>query len=165
MAKVTSRDLYLNFVALETAIDAANSSTLVEVVLNTGLSIRGGLVWLIHLVELFVRPPGSQAAEFSIALVTRQGLAAMPRVGDDGVICKVNRTMTLITSGMVAPFLPSVLHYLPPIPIACPQISLYCAENADVSGDRGVAIEGRVGFTTTPLDSAVYTEIAEAWGW
>jgi len=165
VAKVTAKDLYMNFVALEGAIDETDATELMEAVINTGLTIRGALIWLIHLVELYIPMPRVTTARITVALSTRQGLAAMPAIGDDGVIVRASHDFHITTSGMQRFLMPLALHYLPPIPIATPQLSLYIQEDTADADLLGAAVAGRLGFTTTALDAAVYTEIAEAWGW
>jgi len=167
MAKAqTAKDVFLNFVDVSKALDAADSSTLVEGEVNTGLSIRGQLIWIVHCIEVFFADTSVASSIQELALCTVQGLASMPSLGDKGVICKVKeRLMYAGAAFSHAIQRPQVLHYLPPIPLAAPTISLYAKTAADEAVLRGEIIQARIGFTTAPLDAAAYTEIAETWGW
>lgn len=161
-----SKDLYMQFADVSVNLDSSNTTTLVEGNVNTGLSIRGGLVWLIHLIEIiFAEGETTASVTQNIALSTTPDLAAMPDLGDAGVICKAEKQVILVTSGVAFNLQPSAFHYLPPIPLAAPQISIYANTTADNSPLRGDLVEARIGFTTVPLDSALYAEIAETWGW
>ncbi|GAG96861.1 unnamed protein product, partial [marine sediment metagenome] len=51
MGKARQQDLFMQFAAGTIEFDAANSNTLVESELPTGLTIRGAYGWLIHFVE------------------------------------------------------------------------------------------------------------------
>lgn len=162
---VKSADAFLNFATFSGTFDAADSSVLVEIPVNTGLSIRGALIWLMHLVEAhFEFVPAAVTAR--AALSTRQGLVAMPVLGDDGLVALFELTVLFAGAAYAAPIIqPLVQHFLPPIPLATPQLSLYTATGADVAGMRGDKVDLRIGFTTAPLDGAAYVEVAEAWGW
>lgn len=165
MAKsIMPKDAFMNFAVLHADTDASASDTLVEAVLNTGLSIRGMLIWLIHLVEVHV-PMAEIDMEFQYCLSTRQGLASMPDLIDDGVISRGGLQTKLTTSGLAILEKPHAMHYLPPIPIATPQVSLYVRAAPDDASARNKPCDMRIGFTTAPLDAAAYTEIAETWGW
>jgi hypothetical protein len=164
--KPQASDLYMNFATLQGAY-ASTATNLVEVQVNTGLSIRGALIWLIHQVE-FEHEAVAQAAvdiEPRYALSTRQGLSVMPGLGDDGVISAGRQLLVIVTSGAMSVQQPQVAQYLPPVPIATPQLSLYLIARVANAAVNSKAAKLRIGFTTAPLDSAVYTEIAEAWGW
>lgn len=163
-----AKDLFMNFADVSAMTDAANSGSLVEAAVNTGLSIRGQLIWLIHLIEVtfpILDLHGGTNHQFGMALSTRAGLATMPNIGEGGLIARMTAAMKFTTSGAQMSFTPLVLHYLPPIPLASPQISIYVNTNVDLAGYRAKTIHARLGFTTAPLDAAAYTEIAEVWGW
>jgi hypothetical protein len=100
-----------------------------------------------------------------IAVSTRSGLTSLPDLGDAGVVCKAEKQFMFATSGLSFEYSPQRLGYLPPIPIAAPSLYVYAQTSVDNSFLRGDTIETRFCFTTGPLDSKAYTEIAETWGW
>lgn len=166
MAK--AKDLYMNFANVLLSYDASNSATLVSAKVDTGLSIRGGLVWLIHFIDFwFANDPSAGHVTQQMALSTVNGLAAMPEITDKGLIERVDLQSFYYTA---AGFQYGVgarkkENHLPPIPMASPQVVLYAKTAADITTIRGDAIKCRIGFTTAELDAAMYTEIAEVWGW
>lgn len=167
--KETPADMFMNWADVSFVLDNADTSTLIEKEIKTGLSIRGQLIWLIHIIEMYW-PLGpamgaGPGAVLMAALSTRTGLGSFPLAGDDGVITKMEWGWKVATTGAGMALIPQVAHYLPPVPIAAPTISIYGKTNADSSPIRNKTIEARIGFTTAPLDAAAYTEIAEAWGW
>lgn len=160
------KDLYLQFADVSVDLDASDSSTLVNEKVDTGLSIRGQLIWLIHQIEILFSTDEAQASVTQqLAICTRSGLTALPNLGDAGVLCKAEKQFLFATSGLALEYSPLSLKYLPPIPIAAPSLYVYAKTNTDSSFLRGDTIETRFGFTTAPLDSKAYTEIAETWGW
>jgi hypothetical protein len=163
----TSRDLYMQFKDISVALNASDSSYLVTDEMDTGLSIRGQLVWLIHLIEVFFQytTGGSGAQVINFALSTVADLAALPALGDKGCLIVAQKEMAIATNGISYFNAPQQLKYLPPIPLAAPNLSIYAQTTADVSTLRSTTIKARLGFTTAPLDNAMYTEIAEVWGW
>lgn len=163
--KTTGSDMFLQFADVSANLHGTDTSILVEGVRQTGLSVRGALIWLIHLVEVhfdLLDLVAASAHNMELALCTRKGLTSMPDVGDHGVICKLEAAMKTGGGPIVGP---SVLHYLPPIPLAAPSISLYTKSNSHLASWVDSKLEARIGFTTAPLDAAAYTEIAETWGW
>ncbi len=162
--KDSATDMFMNWADISVNLDAADSSVLVEAQRNTGLSIRGALLWLIHVVEIYFPREGA-SNELQMAVSTRAGLAVMPLLGDTGVVVKAIHAVNLTVEGASQYTQPVQLRYLPPIPIAAPQLSLYAKSAANIVGLRGDLLEARIGFTTAPLDAAAYTEIAEVWGW
>lgn len=161
-------DMFMNFTDVSVTTDASNSTTLVEGKVNTGLSIRGALIWLVHMIECYMPIKeliGTTAHGMLVALSTRQGLVTMPNIGDDGVLSKFYQVYKLSTQGATELHSPLVNSYLPPIPLATPILSVYAASDVDIASLREALIPMRLGFTTAPLDAAAYTEIAEAWGW
>lgn len=157
-------DLFLNFKAITCLTDAADSATLAEAKINTGLSIRGMIIWLIHLLEVHM-PLAGATCTVRAALSTRQGLTSMPSQIDDGLICRWEQKQDIAAAGALVVVYPHAAHYLPPIPIATPEISLYVDASPDIAGMRAKPVDVRLGMTTSPLDAAAYTEIAETWGW
>lgn len=155
----------MNFVDLEGLTDAADSSTLEETTINTGLSIRGAMIWLVHKVEIIWPRFTVDEADLTACLCTVGGLAAMPSMADRGVIWKSQRTLEAGAAGRSYEPLKESEGYLPPIPLAAPSISIYLATATDQTELRAKMIQIRVGFTTAPLDAQAYTEIAETWGW
>jgi len=138
---------------------------LMEAEASTGLSIRGGFVWLIHMVQFFfleeIRIPDMK---LEIALSTRKGLPTMPRPQDSGYIAGRMEAAYAVTTGAWLHGYPLDQHFLPPMPLASPTISAYY-QTEGTQGRENAEWWARVGFTTAPLTPAVYTEIAEPWGW
>lgn len=156
-------DAFMNFKDVTVDLDAADSSALVSNDENTGLSVRGALIWILHLVQVWL--PYKQSAvssELTYALSTVSGLTSMPSLGDRGLITKMHIAFFGAGTLMISP---QVQHYLPPIPLAAPQITAYAQTDVNDVPYRGLEIEARLGFTTAPLDAASYTELAEVWGW
>jgi len=158
------KDLYMNTCRIKLKT-AASSVTLVEAKKDTGLSVRGGLIWLLHAVEFFFVAAHSTTVRSKLLLSTVPDLATFPALGDRGVI-SVGEVLTMLSSsggGWLKQ--PIVNKYLPPIPLASPNISLYWMSSVDVAEIRLVDMEARLLFTTAPLDQKTYVEIAEVWGW
>ena len=163
--KQSAKDILMQFADIAGNTGAA-SSTLQEQVINTGLSVRGALVWLIHMVEIIYG--GNLTTNFrgvDYAVCTRTGLAAMPQIGDHGVLFRGGLFMDMLTSGAGVREKPHRLSFSPPVPIASPQLSVYVQGVANHADGQNKRCDIRMGFTTVPLDSALYTEIAEVWGW
>jgi hypothetical protein len=161
---VTPLDLYMQFFDMAVRMDPTDSTDLTEAVKPTGISIRGKLAFLVHLIEWSHWFDGATNV-IHMALSTRQGLTVMPSNTDDGVLGRCDRQVTVTTTGGHSEINPVQMHYLPPIPFAAPQLSLYTETLTDVANLRGDFNRVRLGFTTTPLTAAMYTEIAETWGW
>jgi len=165
----TARDLYVNFAVAKSAYDAANTTTLMHATIETGLSIRGGLAWLIHFIDFWFAPNnGANAHTQSLALSTRRDLAAMPGLGDQGLIDRCDTYFlysTAIGQGWYPDLRPVRRPFLPPIPIASPAITLYNVVSINEGSLQGKEVIARIGFTTVPMSNALYTEIAEVWGW
>jgi hypothetical protein len=169
MAKATSRDLYMQFDGAMVTSDGADATTLVSTTIETGLSIRGMLVFLVHQIEVIWQAPqwvSPLAGEPRFALSTVEGLAAMPALNDKGTIAKFHWENYLNTSGAAGGIEShKVRHFLPPVPIAAPSITAYLKFENDAAGWQSSPFEFRICFTTAPIDAGMYTEIAETWGW
>lgn len=163
---MTHKDVFMQFKDFRINLDAADSSALVEVTVDTGLSVRGQLMWLCHLIEAW-NPIRAFANPVicEMALSTRVGLAVFPEIGDAGLVFKASHAGHVITTGGQTTRDPHQLQYLPPIPLAAPRLSIYAQMDADEAAYRGVLLAARMGYTTTPLDAGAYVEIAETWGW
>jgi len=159
-------DLYMNFLNVDVTTDAADASALESSEINTGLSIRGGLAMLVHKIEIFFPDELVNGVYLECALSTRKGLTTMPGLNDGGCIAKARRTPILAGAayGVLVEY-PQTLDFLPPVPLAAPKISLYAAAEADDASYRSKKIEVRIGFTTQPMESKMYLEIAETWGY
>lgn len=160
-------DIFMQFKVLEIDLDATDSTTLVEAEVHTGLSIRGQLLWLIHLVEFFIPMVATVAFNGVSAVVsTIQELAVLPDLGDRGTVAWARKEYDLAgaTLGAISDS-PQRLAYFPPIPLAAPMLSLYAEGLVDIASMRGRPVIARLGFTTTHLDAASYQELAEVWGW
>lgn len=171
-AGVTPKDMYMNFWASDIPALAA-SGTLYSVEFPTGLSIRGELAMLIHLVEWMIYPAASAEVDagqlVEMGLSTRQGLTAVPAWPDDGCIAEQVWKFES-RSGAAGIFALQNYCYerqgfLPPIPVAAPVITLYGMKTNDGAPAGTPAVTCRIGFTTIPIDSKLYQEIAETWGW
>ena len=160
------RDLFMNFAGIPAVTHATDSSVVQETQIHTGLSIRGALIWLVHLVEVAIHEFTANINNVTIAVCTRSGLTVMPDVHDNGVLTKVQaRTSGVWASGLAQITNPIRNSYLPPVPLAAPQLSVYTQSSIDHADGRGKDASVRICFTTAPLDAQAYTEIAEAWGW
>lgn len=160
----TPTDLYMQFFDMRVRMDASDSTVLAEASKPTGISIRGKLAFLVHLIEWSHWFDGATNV-IRMALSTRAGLTVLPNNTDDGVLGRCDRQITVTTTGGHTEINPIQMNYLPPIPFAAPQLSLYTSTLTDVAQLRGDFNYMRFGFTTTPLTAAMYTEIAETWGW
>lgn len=160
---VTPSDMYMNFLDATVTLDSANSSTLESTEIATGLSIRGGLAFLIHLVEIVW--PDVQADDHLLAgLSTKSGETSVPSLGDTGCISSFAMNYERVTQGINRCPQTQQLSYLPPIPLASPKIVAYAATNADDAQARSKVVHIRIGFTTVKIDNRLYTELAETWG-
>lgn len=160
------KDLFLNFAGVASRSHPSAGDSLQETVFNTGLSIRGALIWLIHLVEFNHMDLTANNHGTQMALSTRQGLTVMPELNDDGVIAlSEDRLIGTFAAGASRFESPSVQKFLPPIPIAAPALSVYVIARSNHADSIDELCPLRLGFTTAPLDSKTYMEIAEAWGW
>lgn len=163
--KMPPKDVFMQFADIEGSTGAV-SNVLGEFVINTGLSVRGALIWIIHMIEIGFA--GSLSGSFKgveYAISSRGSLATMPELGDHGVLVRGKRLLSFLTSGAALAVEPHRLPFSPPVPIAAPALHLYVQGAADHADGRNKRVDARVGFTTVPLDSALYTEIAEVWGW
>lgn len=159
--KDAPKDIFMQFKGIA---DTAEGTTFTAAEFPTGLSIRGALLWLMHVVEFFL-PQDSHSVingSYELALSTKKGLTAVPNPLDDGVVAYHTSAIKEATNG--GAYIPLVERhdFLPPVPLAAPILYLYGdGTNAAYTGGIGV----RVGFTTEELDAATYTEVAETWGW
>lgn len=160
------KDLYMNFMSIDVDLDAADSTTVVEQQVNTGLSVRGGLAWLIHLVEIYFTDASVHQNYLLAALSTRHGETEVPTIFDGGCIAAARRdSFTAGSAYWTFDYQPKQINYLPAIPIAAQSISLYAASETNSATYQGETIEVRIGYTTVELDAKMYLEIAEAWGY
>jgi len=162
--KEAPRDLYMQFKDVSGQM-AASATTLNEREPAPGMSIRGMLAFLIHKIEIWSPDWGTNTRGGTFALSTISGLAAMPSLSDKGLLCKVKSDVFFVTNGAGYVESPIQLGYLPPVPLVAPNISMYCIADQAHADINGKEIEARICFTTVPLDAAMYTEIAETWGW
>lgn len=157
------RDVFLNFFSLSVTAGGA-SNVLATQAHTTAAGVATQVGWRIHTVEWF--PVRSMTASLlvTLALSTRKGLAAMPALGDKGLVAKHETKFVLATSGAgFAPDGPAMQSFLPPIIIATPNLSLYCITDTDHAPQQSVVHRCRIGFTMVELDSAVYTELWQTW--
>lgn len=164
--KQTPTDVFMQFASWKLTWPSV-TTTLVETKKNTGLSIRGGLMWLVHLIEVFgaflPALASSTVMQLDMALSTVPDATVIPTAGDKGFVGGVSSCTNMATSGGVNDGLPLRLSYLPPVPLASPRLSAYIIGSQDMSPLDGLDVYVRVGYTTSPLDSRAYAEIAETW--
>lgn len=166
MGKKTSTDKFMQFGVIKGVL-TSSSDDLVSANLNTNLSIRGGLAWLIHVVEFIFEGSLFSAAfsSFDMSLSTVKGETVIPDIDDKGVIAFSRFISQYASSGAYNPgAMPKVLSFLPPVPIASPNLTLYGKCSTDAAAMDATAFKCRFGFTTISLDDGMYTEIAETWG-
>lgn len=162
---MTPQDMYMNFLDASGTHDSANSSTVTSTEVATGLSIRGNLAFLIHLIEILFYDTASLAEEAqNIGISTRAGLSSVPELGDQGCIFADKFVKEFNTSGTSYNVGLKQVRYLPPVPLAAPKIVTYVATDADEVNIRSQKIHVRIGYTTEKIDSKMYTELAETWG-
>lgn len=174
----TTKDLYTQWVAIDGAFDSSSLSNMSETNMQTNLSVRGKLVWLIHALEFsFDFNDGAifsgGGASCDVALCTRGGLATMPQHNDPGVIQKFNWGIMLLEVGTPADqavglaeyLFPKKFTYMPPVPIAAGALSLYAQCRVTPAAFNDNLVNVRIAFTTEELDEKMYVEISEVWGW
>jgi hypothetical protein len=161
------KDLYMQFASWAGDFDTSDATTLVASELNTGLSIRGGLVWLIHLIEWEVFQAWVAATHERVfaALSTVPGLAAIPEFDDAGCISRYVSDSYLNANGAAVFFQPIAFHYLPPIPLAAPLLTMYFQAETNSDLFDGEKCRCRIGYTTKPIDEGLYAEVAEVWSY
>lgn len=157
-------DVFMQFAAIG-GVWPGVTTVLTEVALKTGLSIRGGLMWLLHQIEFATSQPAANASIMSMALSVRDGLVTMPTIEDPGCLAELTMMRLVTTTGATTWAFPHVQHFLPPIPLAAPNLSLYFRTTTDDSGLDTNRASVRLGYTTTPLDAKAYAEIAETWAY
>jgi hypothetical protein len=160
--KQVNTDVFLQFAVLE-GVWPGVSTDLSEVTMKTGLSIRGGLAWLIHLIEVWVNQQNTTNIAVEVALSTIAGLTAMPTPGDKGTVGFFSTHRHLATQGASLKVSPTRHSFLPPVCLASPDLSLYWQASADDATLDGGDVFCRIGFTTTPMEKDLYAEIAETW--
>lgn len=159
-------DIFMQFKDLSVSLDGAQSHTLVEQKFATGLSIRGRLVWLIHMLEITMDIAPSATVRGYMSLSTIPGLPLLPTLGDRGLVAAATNLYSgAAASGWGIVKQPMQLRYFPPIPLAAPELVLYAKTSIDTAAARDADIWCRVGFTTTELTNALVLELAEVWGW
>lgn len=157
-------DVFMQFAAFS-GVWPGVTTVLSTADLKTGLSIRGGIMWLIHMVELITAAPNLNGIHVQVSLSVRDALTVFPKLDDPGVLAHMEMEAHFNTSGRMIWGFPMVSHFLPPIPLAAPNLSLYWQSSADDAGLDGEDVIARVGYTTSPLDAKAYAEIAETWAY
>lgn len=164
MSKVKQQDLFMQWYPIEVTLDAADTTTLTENQITTGLSIRGEYAWLIHRIEYYFDAlylGGAVDNRVDVAVSVAQGAAAMPAINDPGVIHKLSWAYAFGAAGVQFFDLPRVWSSMPPTIIAAPTLSVYANTVADFASYQGQSIQARLGYTTIPIDQKLYLEIAE----
>lgn len=158
-------DMFMNFAGVASRSHPTSGDTLQETVFQTGLSVRGQLIWLIHLVEFYTALLTANNSGWDVALSTRQGLPTMPQLNDHGLIARIRyRYGGAIAAGMFVQPDPQRQSFLPPLPISAAALSVYIQGFADHADSDDQDMPLRIGFTTAPVDAGTYVEIAELWG-
>lgn len=155
-------DVFMQFAVLQ-ATWAAVSTTLVEGSLKTGLSIRGGLLWLIHMIQIYQKHCEITNAVCSQVVSSIEGLSALPTPTDKGCLEAFSHCRHFTTNGGSVLKMPHEQKFLPPIPFAGPNLSLYLQSTVDAPLLDGTVCYARVGYTTAPIDKDAYAELAEVW--
>lgn len=156
------KDLFMNFATVEATWPAV-TTVLTEQRHGTGLTIRGGDMWIIHMIEFHMVIPFVSASIAKLVLSTVKGAATIPNAGDKGFIAGASLEYFLNTNGGGILKQPDVQHLLPPMPLASPNVSLYIVSEADDAALDGQTVYARIGYTTVPMDPKAYLEIAETW--
>lgn len=168
--KETSGDLFMQFKSLKGKTNATDSETMAGIDFATGLSVRAPLLWLVHKLEFdfdlatMMTTPDEHVVQ--VALSTIAGLTVMPRIGDHGIIGIMDMVCGHGAVGNEGGFTmrsPETIDYLPPIPIAAPNLTIYVRAAPDVAALRSTYHEVRIGFTTAPIEKDAYAEISEVW--
>ena len=167
---VSSADIFMNYVGVETNFEAA-ASTVGETQIMTGLTLQAGTIWLIHEWQIHSAWAfGSLSGIGALyGLSTRQGLTTFPSLVDPGCIDVMELT------GDAAPTPANVYRgnpiqnvmrrqFQPALPIVTPRISLYLQESFPGTAFDGQSVDMRIGFTTARLDAESWREVAEVWG-
>jgi len=159
-------DLYTNFFSIISAFNASNSTTLTEESASTGMSVRGGFIWLVHKVEFFMDEVHQINADNDLKAVlsTVPGQTVIPPLTRKGTLARVQVEWILSTSGGGAIQQPFVVDFALPVPIASRRLVLYAETADDSSPLHSAAVEARVHYNTIPATAQAYTEVAEVWG-
>lgn len=172
-AKVMTSDLYAQFFPVRVNLDGADTSTVVEAEVPTGLSVRGGRAWLIHNIswwfaDLHTMMIAGTVFFMDAYLMTRSRLADVPMYEDQGVIDAWHFSAGVTAGGGEAREAvaksPDRRHFLPPLIVASPRLYLWAQTSSDLAGLRTDPITARLEYTTVELEAATWVEIAETWG-
>jgi len=159
-AKQTPTDMFIQFASLQIDLTGV---LLLSILKNTGLSVRGGLMWLIHWVELYQSGGcvglAAGGTEY-LALSTLNGLPQIPNVGDKGLIAREDFFSTMVTTGASDAWARRRTPFFPPMPLAAPHLVFYARRNVSTTT---APVYCRVGYTTTHLEAKEYAEVAEVW--
>lgn len=156
----------MQFKGLCVSLDASDTTTLVSADVDTGLSLRGGIAWLVHAIDVaWMDAVEAVAVVYSVALSTLKGQAVIPDLLAPGCVYRWNLQSTMLTSGRSDIHLQRREVFGPPVPLATPNLTIYASTQVDVAAARGDEIQIRIGYTTIPLEPAIFQEIAEVWGW
>lgn len=157
------QDKYLQF--FQFSETSSTSTSLQTFDYDTGMNARGGWIWEIHMVEIWVNPdPGviASAAVGSqhVALSLLNSLTVLPTVGDYG--CVYRRSQYRIgngTSNLQYFSLPEeVAMYFPkPMLYAKPAIYLYYSQGTGTA----IGIYGRIGYLTKAVSGQLLWETVE----
>lgn len=160
-------DLYAQVFDMRVVVNTENSTALNEAPHSTGLSVRGNHAWLIHSINLWTHSPVFLPAAHAVyaTVCTVKGMAQIPTPGDPGVVHYFAAGLQYVTEGMTYWKEPMEDRFLPPIPLAAPNISLYVKTSLDTVSLRGIPIIARLHFTTVPMTPEIWTEIAETWAY
>lgn len=159
-------DELMQFATVSVRLDASDASALVDAPLQTGLTVRGDMVWKIHRLDIRM-PHTAGVTDYVLAagLSMRAGLAGVPLTSDPGCIYRWDRQFDIAANGVVYQGWPVVDTFMPALPIAGPTARLYAALDADQAVMRNQLIAVRIGFTTEKMTKAMWQELLDVWGW
>lgn len=160
--KVKPNDVFGQFFAM-TVSSGADASAWEKNEIPTGLSIRGGYIWLIHAIEFMPVLLAVTIDRLTFAVSTRKGLMAVPNLPDDGLLAICDIHANDATPGFQQMVFPHEKRFMPPLPFASPNLTFGVIGKTDEISMRGINHEARVYFTTLAVEEGVYTEIAEVW--
>lgn len=164
--KISPKDLYMNFKSIP-GLSGAVATDLKEYNVDTGVTIRGHIIWLVHMVQFYIDFDTTSGVTNKIkyALSTLTKLTVMPELTDKGCIAKGQSHLWHITEGGFSRDIPKTQIFLPPIPVASPKLALYVQASVDNAEVRSKNCDVRMGYTTAAAEEGAYTEVVEAWGW
>lgn len=156
-------DLYTQFFVVTNSTDASNSTTLTHTRQSTGLSIDGNRFWLIHAIDYDYTITHAASNRMRSSLAVTDTFTAFPEMDQPGVIDVNKFHATIVTQGISVDDWVRTANFLPPIPIANPNITLYNNTSVDNVAHRNVETHARIRYTTIPANQATILEVSQLW--